>query len=71
MSLHLLNLLLILLEASKTNNTLELAIKTNALNMKDFLEKSPNIAKLIQDKKIAVHAGYYNLKTGLVELLND
>ncbi|NGX63291.1 MAG: Carbonic anhydrase 2 [Candidatus Anoxychlamydiales bacterium] len=57
-------------QESETNNILEQAIKTNALNMKDLLEKSPNIEKLIQDKKIEVHAAYYNLKTGLVELLS-
>ena len=38
--------------------------------MKNFLEKSPNIAKLIKDKKIEVHAAYYNLKTGIVEIIN-
>lgn len=53
------------------NNLLEHAIKTNALNMKLFLEKSPNIKQLIQDKKIEVHAAYYNFKTGLIELLNN
>ena len=52
------------------DNVLEQAVKTNALNMKDFLEKSPNIAKLIQNKKIEVYGAYYNLKTGLVELLD-
>ena len=55
---------------SKTDNPLELAIKTNALNMKDFLENSPNLEKLIKKNKIQVYAGYYNLKTGLVEILN-
>ena len=58
-------------QEGETNNLLEQAIKINALNMKDFLENSPNIKQLIQDKKIEVHAGYYNLKTGLVEPLND
>ncbi|MBN2478883.1 MAG: carbonic anhydrase [Parachlamydiales bacterium] len=54
---------------SQTNNLLEASIKNNALNMKSFLEQSPNIKQLIQDKKIEVHAAYYNLKTGLIELL--
>jgi carbonic anhydrase len=56
---------------NKTNNVLEQAIKANALNMKNFLEKSPKIKQLIKDKKIEVHAAYYNLKTGLVELINE
>ena len=55
---------------SKTDNPLELAIKTNALNMKDFLERSPNIEKLIKKNKIHINAAYYNLKTGFVEILN-
>lgn len=58
-------------QKSETKNPLEFAIKTNATNMKDYLEQSPNIEKLIKQKKIAVHAAYYNLKTGVVELLND
>ena len=48
---------------------LEKVIKINALNMKDFLEKSPRIEKLMQDKKITINAAYYNLKTGLIEIL--
>lgn len=58
-------------EKYKTNNILEQVIKTNALNMKNFLEKTPNIKQLINDKKIEIHAAYYNLKTGLVELINE
>ncbi len=58
-------------EQSNKNNLLERSIKTNAINMKNYLEKSPNIAGLIQDKKIQVHAGYYNFKTGIVEILDN
>jgi carbonic anhydrase len=58
-------------QESNPNNLLEQSIKNNALNMKDFLEKSPNIEQLIKKKKIEVHAAYYNLKTGLVELLEN
>lgn len=53
----------------KEDNLLEVATKINALNMKNYLENSPNIKKLINDKKISVYAGYYNLKTGAVEIL--
>lgn len=55
----------------ETSNVLTKAIKNNALNMKSFLEKSSNIKQLINEKKIEVHAAYYNLKTGLVELIEE
>ncbi|GAB5411346.1 MAG: carbonic anhydrase [Chlamydiales bacterium] len=50
-------------------SSLEQAVKNNALNMRDYLRKSPKIAELIQDEKIEVEAGYYHLKSGQVELL--
>ena len=56
---------------SKKQPLLEQAIKNNALNMQKLLTHSPDIEQLIQKKKIQVHAAYYNLKTGLVELLNE
>jgi carbonic anhydrase len=56
---------------TKTDNLLELAIKTNALNMKKMIENSSSIKPLVKDKKIEVHAGYYNLKTGLIELIKE
>lgn len=46
------------------------AIKANALNMKKFLVDSPVIARLIKEKGIEVHAAYYNVQTGAVELLD-
>ena len=49
---------------------LEKAIKINALRMASFLKNNADIAKLIKDDKISVQAGYYNLKSGLVELLS-
>jgi carbonic anhydrase len=55
----------------KKSNLFEQTTKINALNMKKIIEKSPNIKKLIQDKKIEVRAAYYNLKTGLIEILDD
>ena len=54
---------------TKTDNLLESAIKANAVRMRDFLLKSRVIAQLVKDKKIEVHAGYYNLRTGAVEIL--
>lgn len=53
----------------KAKSSLEQAIKNNALNMRDYLRKTPKIAELIEDKKIEVEAGYYHLKSGEVELL--
>jgi carbonic anhydrase len=58
-------------QKQEKKNLYEHAIKANALNMKNLLEKSPNIEPLIRDKKIEVHAAYYNLETGFIELLND
>jgi carbonic anhydrase len=55
----------------ETKNVLKQAIIANALNMKNFLEKSPKIEQLIKEKKIEVQAAYYNLETGLVELINE
>lgn len=56
---------------SKTTNLLESAIKTNALRMKDFVLKSPAVEKLVKAKKIEVHAAYYNIQTGAIELLKN
>lgn len=54
---------------SKANALLERAVKLNAMRMKGIVLESPAIQKLIKDKKIEVHAAYYNLQTGAVELL--
>lgn len=53
----------------ETDGLLKQAIKANALNMKKILEKTPQLQQLIQNKKIGVHAAYYNLTTGLIEVL--
>ncbi len=58
-------------QKSKDDDLLERAIKLNALNMKASLEKSSNLEKLIQSKKVEVRAAYYDLKTGKVELLEE
>lgn len=52
-------------------NLLEASIKANALNMVNYLLKQPSIQRLVADRKIEVYAGYYNLKTGVVELLQN
>ena len=51
-------------------NLLEASIKANALNMRSYLLQTPVIDKLVREKKVNVHAGYYNLQTGLIELLD-
>lgn len=61
-------------EIAKTKNPinlLEASVKQNVLRMKDYLLKHPTILQLIADKKLEVYAGYYHLKTGFVELIND
>lgn len=56
---------------SKANALLERAIKINAMRMKAVVLQSPAIQKYIKDKKVEVHAAYYNLQTGAVELLTE
>lgn len=56
---------------SSPTNLLEASVKTNARRMRDFLLQSPVIAKLVKEQKVAVHAAYYNLQTGAVELLKN
>ena len=51
------------------NDATVAAIKANVLNVVKQLQNNPVIAKLIQDKKINVVGGYYNLTSGKVELL--
>ncbi|HEY4831428.1 MAG TPA: carbonic anhydrase [Waddliaceae bacterium] len=50
-------------------NPLAATIKANALRMRDYLLTISAINQLVVDKKIEVHAGYYHLQTGVVELL--
>lgn len=56
--------------AKKASNLLEASIKANALNMREFLLKSPVIQRLVSEKKLEVYAGYYDLQSGAVEVLN-
>lgn len=51
-------------------NVLVAAIKENALRMKEYLLTTRVIKKLVQEKKIDVHAAYYDLSTGAVEWLD-
>jgi carbonic anhydrase len=52
------------------DNLVEVAIKTNAGRMRDFLLTRPPLSRLVKDEKLQVHAAYYNLHTGAVELLD-
>lgn len=58
-------------QARKTNPNavLATAIKYNAKAMKEFLLRSPVLAKVIEKGDLEVYAAYYNLQTGKVELL--
>ena len=56
--------------AKQSPNLLEASIKQNALNMKAYLLSTPTIKKLVEAQKLTVHAGYYHLQTGAIQLLN-
>lgn len=53
-----------------SEDLLKSAIQENALRMRDYLLNSKVIKKLVQAKKVNVHAAYYNLETGVVEWLD-
>ncbi len=53
----------------ESGNILENAIKMNVKLTVEQLKNSSEFSKLIQDKKLIVVGGYYNLETGLVEIL--
>lgn len=48
---------------------LENAIKTNVRMVVEQLKKSPALARLIEEGKLAVAGGYYRLNSGAVEVL--
>ncbi|NJK69356.1 MAG: carbonic anhydrase [Richelia sp. CSU_2_1] len=58
-------------ESSKdeTGDRLENAIKANAMLQANRLKASPVISKLIQENKLKVVGGYYDLDTGAVNIL--
>lgn len=56
-------------EKAKSKNLLEDSIKQNAINMKEYLLKTSILKRLVQEGKVEIHAAYYNLQTGLVEVL--
>ena len=56
---------------TQEGNRLENAIKDNVLNVVAQLKKAPALQKLIKSKKLVVAGGYYHLRTGEVELLNE
>jgi carbonic anhydrase len=53
----------------KPPHLLENYIKKNAQNMKEYLLKTSIIKKLVKEGKLEVHAAYYDLQTGAVQLL--
>ena len=54
---------------NSSHDLLACSVKANAIRMKDRLLSSPVIAKLVQENTIEVHAAYYNLQTGAVDIL--
>jgi len=57
--------------ATSPENLLEMSVKTNARRMKELLLDSPVIKQRVAEGKVEVHAAYYHLKTGVVELLKS
>ncbi|GAB4237453.1 MAG: carbonic anhydrase [Chlamydiales bacterium] len=53
-----------------SKHLLERAIKDNAVHMKNELLRNPHIRKLVDEQQLTVYAGYYNLESGKVEILN-
>ncbi len=54
---------------TSTKDLLDLCIRSNAKNIAKYIKTSPIISQHIQEKKIDVVAGYYDLDTGRVEIL--
>ncbi|MEP6519010.1 carbonic anhydrase [Microcoleus vaginatus] len=56
---------------SKTGDSLENASKANVVLQANKLKASPVISKLIQENKLKVVGGYYDLDTGRVTILSE
>jgi carbonic anhydrase len=56
---------------SHPDHPLETAIKNNALRMRDYVIHSSAVRRIIKQNKIGVHAAYYDLSSGRVELLGN
>lgn len=54
----------------KTKNHLEEAVKANVSYQVQTVKKSPVISELIQQGKLKVVGGYYDLDTGVVSLVS-
>lgn len=54
-----------------TKNQLYQATVQNALNMKNLLLKSRMIKEYVKNGKVQVYAGYYNIQSGKVDIIND
>ncbi|MCP5491683.1 MAG: carbonic anhydrase [Chlamydiales bacterium] len=57
-------------EKERSRPLLEAAIKTNAINMKNTLLKTKAIANLVSKGSLKVYAGYYDMHTGAVSILD-
>lgn len=56
---------------NKSDITLEYAIKANVKNVVNEIKANPAIAKLINEKKLEIVGGYYQLQSGKVQLCCD
>lgn len=54
-----------------SKDLLEASIKENALRMKQYLLDSNVIGRYVKEGKVQVHAAYYNLESGVVDILTD
>ena len=50
---------------------LEACVKRNAINMKNLLLENSLLKGLVKDNKLSIHAGYYNLESGVVDLIEE
>lgn len=56
-------------KASNPPNLLAAATKANAISMKNFLLANSLLKPLITNNTLSIYAGYYNLQTGVVDIL--
>lgn len=55
---------------SDSKESLEAAVKANAIAMRDKLAQQDDFKTLINQNKLQLYAGYYHLKSGEVEILS-
>lgn len=56
-------------KSNTSENQLEEAIKSNAINIRNKMSQDPDFKRLIDENKLQIFSGYYHLKSGKVEVL--